>query len=120
MRVLWFAVQIRTWLDTDAAQFPETPILVTSEGVSRLELYKEGELIDTVHVMRYAREELNELLEEMGQKRDKTLTWEKINAAKSFDNMVNNWAAYNDITMTDEERLQKEVDEAAARASEDL
>ena len=51
--------QIRTWLDTDAAQFTKTPILVTSDGMSRLELFKNGELIDTVHVHRYHREELS-------------------------------------------------------------
>ena len=56
------------------------PILVASDGMSRLELFDNGELVDTVHVHRYSREDLNELLEEMGQVRDKSLTWEKINA----------------------------------------
>ena len=55
------------------------PILVASDGMSRLELFDNGELVDTVNVHRYGREELNELLEEMGQVRDKSLTWEKIN-----------------------------------------
>ena len=59
-------LQIRTWLDTDAAQFTQTPILVANDGMSRLELFKEGVLIDTVHVFRYTREQLNELLAEMG------------------------------------------------------
>ena len=57
-------------MDSDAAQFTQTPILVASEGMSRLELFDKGELIDTVNVHRYSREELNELLEEMGQYRD--------------------------------------------------
>ena len=48
--------------------------------MSRLELFEKGELVDTVHVHRYTREELNELLEEMGQYRDKSMSWEKINA----------------------------------------
>ena len=70
--------------------------------MSRLELFREGQLIDTVHVYRYKREELNALLVEMGQTRDMSLSWEKINAAKSFDNMLNNWGAYNDIIATPE------------------
>ena len=56
------------------------PILVASDGMSRLELFDNGELVDTVQVHRYSREDLNELLEEMGQVRDKSLSWEKINA----------------------------------------
>ena len=48
--------------------------------MSRLELFKDGALVDTVHVHRYSGEQLNALLEEMGQPRDKTLTWDKINA----------------------------------------
>ena len=83
------------------------PILVASDGMSRLELFDNGELVDTVNVHRYGREELNELLEEMGQVRDKSLTWEKINQMKNFDNMLNNWSAYHDITITDEERASE-------------
>ena len=66
--------------------------------MSRLELFENGELVDTVHVHRYKREQLNELMEEMGQYRDRTMTWEKINAQTKFDNMVNNWQAYSAIT----------------------
>ena len=40
----------------------------------------------------------------MGQYRDRDMTWEKINAQTKFDNMLNNWSAYHDITMTEEER----------------
>ena len=70
--------------------------------MSRLELFENGELIDTVNVHRYTREELNELMEEMGQYRDKNMTWEKINAQKNFDSMLNNWQAYSDIIETPE------------------
>mmetsp|Transcript_11262 Transcript_11262/g.14216 ORF Transcript_11262/g.14216 Transcript_11262/m.14216 type:complete len:146 (+) Transcript_11262:105-542(+) len=89
--------EIRSWLDSDAAQFTQTPILVASDGMSRLELFKEGVLIDTVHVYRYSKEQLNNLLVEMGQPRDKSMTWEKINAMQSFDRMLNNWGAYSEI-----------------------
>ena len=102
MPVLLF--QIRSWLDTDAAQFTQTPILVANDGMSRIELFKDGMLIDTVHVYRYKREELNELLVEMGQPRDLTQSWEKINAAQSFDKMLNNWGAYNEIIKDPEDK----------------
>lgn len=85
--------------------------------MSRLELFEKGELIDTVHVHRYSREQLNELLEEMGQYRDKDMTWEKINARSNFDNMLNNWSAYHDITITPEER---EAEEAAKAQQQEL
>ena len=75
--------------------------------MSRLELFQNGELIDTVNVHRYTREELNELMEEMGQYRDKTMTWEKINARKNFDNMLNNWDAFQEITETPEQRTAR-------------
>ena len=78
-------------MDTDAAQFTQMPILVASEGMSRIELFQEGELIDTVNVHRYGREELSDLLESMGQVRDRSMSWEKINSMSQFDNMINNW-----------------------------
>ena len=71
-------------------------------------------MVDTVHVYRYSREELNELLVEMGQPRDESISWEKINADKKFSNMMNNWKAYHDITISPEE---KEAEEAAAAAA---
>lgn len=76
--------------------------MVAAEGVTRLELFSKGELIDTVHVHRYTRVELNDLLVEMGQYRDENMTWEKVNAAKDFDNMVNNYSAYHDMTIPEE------------------
>mmetsp|Transcript_41881 Transcript_41881/g.55213 ORF Transcript_41881/g.55213 Transcript_41881/m.55213 type:complete len:156 (-) Transcript_41881:161-628(-) len=100
--------EIRSWLDSDAAQFTQTPILVASDGMSRLELFKEGVLIDTVHVYRYSKEQLNDLLVEMGQPRDKSMTWEKINAMQSFDKMLNNWGAYSEIIQTPEEKAATE------------
>ena len=76
--------------------------------MSRVELFDKGELIDTVHVHRYTRVELNALLEEMGQPRDQSMSWEKINAQKNFDNMMNNWSAYHEITISPEERAAEE------------
>ena len=89
--------------------------------MSRLELFKGGALVDTVHVFRYSVDQLNALLVEMGQPRDNELTWDKINARKDFDNMLNNWQAYHDITITDEERLAEEkMKNASGGMSEEL
>ena len=87
--------------------------MVTTEGQARLELYKDQELIDTVHVHRYHREELNELLEEMGQKRDKSLTWEKLRDVQEFDFLLKNWDSYHRITNTDEQNAEEDATKAA-------
>lgn len=99
------------------------PILVASDGMSRLELFENGELVDTVHVHRYGREELNELLEEMGQFRDKDLTWEKVNNMKKFDNMLNNWGAYHAITKSDDDKsaeAKNATDSASSETNDEL
>ena len=46
----------------------------------------------------------------MGQPRDESLSWEKLNAAKAFDSMLNNWDAYNEI-IKEEEPLKPISDE---------
>ena len=58
------------------------------------------------------REELNELLLEMGQPRDTKLSWEKINAQKDFDSMLNNWGAYHELTISDEQREAEKAQHA--------
>ena len=70
---------------------------MTSEGVPRFELFDEGVLVDSVNVQRFSNEEVNELLVEMGQKRDETLTWEGLKSASKFDKMVNNWDQYKEF-----------------------
>ena len=105
-----FVKQIRSWLDTDAAQFTSMPILVTNEGQARLELFKDQKLIDTVHIYRYSKDELNELLEEMGQVRDTKVSWDSIKSANQFDDMVNNWGAYNEIAVKSDERAKREAE----------
>ena len=89
------------------------PILVTSEGQARLELFNEGAHIDTVHIYRYSKDELNELLEEMGQERDLERSWDKIKSMQKFDSMVNNYNSYKDIADKSDEkaRLEREYDE---------
>ena len=61
---------MRAWLDSDAAQFSQTQILVASDGLPRIELFNEGKMVDTIPVPRYNREQMNALLEELGQPRN--------------------------------------------------
>ena len=96
---------MRTWLDSDAAQFSKTQILVAPDGYPRIELFYEKVLVDTVPVARYNREEMNALLEEMGQPRNRDLTWEKIKAEEKLADAfaTNNFSQYNEILKKDEE-----------------
>ena len=36
------------------------------------------------------------------------MTWEKLNTQRQFDDMLNNWQAYHDITITPEQREAEE------------
>ena len=53
-------------MDGNAAQFPETPILVASDGLPRIEFYLDDALIDTMMVHRFSAEGVTNLLVEMG------------------------------------------------------
>lgn len=55
--------------------------MVASDGLPRVELFKEGTLVDTVHVFRYSVDELNTFLtRDLGLPRNPTRTWKTINA----------------------------------------
>ena len=49
-------------------------------------------------MIKYGREELNELLEELGQPRDKSLTWEKLRTEAAFDSLLKNYDNYHRAT----------------------
>ena len=54
---------MRIFLDEYAAQFYQTPVLVASDGLPRLELYQDGFMIDTIAAYRFKATALVELLE---------------------------------------------------------
>ena len=70
---------------------------MTSEGVPRFELFDDGVLVDSFNVQRFSNDEVNELLLEMGQKKDETLSWDSLKSASKFDKMVNNWDQYKEF-----------------------
>ena len=54
-------------------------VLVASDGLPRLELFKDNVMVDLIHVQRYNADQLNLLLErDLGQTRDRERTWEKL------------------------------------------
>ena len=56
-------------------------VLVASDGLPRVELFKGSTLVDTIHVFRYTVDELNNLLErDLGIRRNRTRTWKSIKA----------------------------------------
>ena len=71
-------------MDDQAAQFPTTQILVASEGLPRLEFVKDGAVIDTMHVHKFSADGLTEVLEEMGQVRDTSRSWEGLQAEQEL------------------------------------
>ena len=98
-------IQIRNWLDTDAAQYSNTPILVASDGIPRIELFSGEKLVDTVEVAKYSKDDLNELLAEMGQVRNNDLTWDKIKSERTMSDAfaTKNFSAYNEILKKEKE-----------------
>ena len=78
------AFQIRVFLDGNSAQFPNTPILVASEGLPRIEFFRDEALIDTMYVEKFSAEALTDLLVEMGEERDVTRSWESLKAEREL------------------------------------
>ncbi len=76
-------------MDGNAAQFPDTPILVASDGLPRIEFYKQDVLIDTMMVHRFSAQGITDLLVEMGQKRDVNRSWKTIEAEKKLFDAFN-------------------------------
>ena len=63
-------------------------MLVASEGLPRIEFFRDEKLIDTMHVHKFSADGLTDLFVELGQKRDSSRTWERLRAeaelAKAF------------------------------------
>ena len=50
--------------------------MISGDGVSRLELFNEGKLVDTINIYRWEMPEIRILLSELGLERDESITWE--------------------------------------------
>ena len=68
---------IKRFLEVESAHYPELGVFIASEGEARFDLYEDKTKVDTIYVFRWSIEEIRRLLEELGLKRDETITWEK-------------------------------------------
>ena len=64
----------------ESAHYKDLDVLIANEGQSRIDLYNEGKVVDTIHVYRWTMEEVRILLEDLGLSRDETYTWAKRDA----------------------------------------
>ena len=75
-------------MEVESAHYPEMDTLVASEGQSRLDLYFEGKVVDTIHIYRWTMAEVRDLLASLGLKRDEKITYElkaaEMELAKAF------------------------------------
>ena len=70
-----YLFQMRTLLEEESAHYPKLETLISGDGVSRIELFNEGKLVDTINIYRWEMPEIRILLEELGLKRDESITW---------------------------------------------
>ena len=73
----------------EAAHYPEMDTLIANEGQSRLDLYLEGKVVDTIHIYRWTMPEVRDLLKSLGLKRDESITWEKKEAEMKLASVFN-------------------------------
>jgi hypothetical protein len=89
IKVDTYGGQIREFIDGDGANYETMQILVASDGLPRVELFKEGTLVDTVYVFRYSVPELNNFLtRDLGLPRNPTRTWKSINAEMELSKAI--------------------------------
>ena len=54
--------EIKQFLEVESAHYPEMSTLVASEGQSRLDLYNEGKVVDTIHIYKWDIQAIRDLL----------------------------------------------------------
>ena len=67
---------MRILLEKDSAHYKDLGVYVANEGKSRLELWNEGKIVDTIYIYRWSIGEVRKLLADLGLKRDESITWE--------------------------------------------
>ena len=76
---------MRQLLEVESANYPELETLIAAEGQSRIDLYNEGKVVDTIHIYRWDMPAVRKLLSDLGLKRDESITWEKKEAEQKMD-----------------------------------
>tara|TARA_B110000285_G_C14728972_1_gene425582 strand:+ start:98 stop:517 length:420 start_codon:yes stop_codon:yes gene_type:complete len=81
---------IRQFLEVESAHYRDLDVRVASDGMSRMQLYKTGKHVDTIHVYKYNLAEIRNLLEDLGLSRDEKLTWKTRDAEREMAEAFNN------------------------------
>ena len=68
---------MKQFLEVESAHYPELEVLIASEGQSRVDLMNQGKKVDTIHIYRWNIQQVRILLEQLGLKRDESVTWDK-------------------------------------------
>ena len=66
---------IRHFLEVESAHYKDLDVRVASDGMSRVQLYRTGKHVDTIHVYKYNIAEIRNLMADLGLARDEKLTW---------------------------------------------
>ena len=66
---------IRHFLEVESAHYKDLDVRVASDGMSRVQLYRTGKHVDTIHVYKYNIAEVRNLMADLGLERDEKLTW---------------------------------------------
>merc|ERR1719263_324868 len=87
--------EVRQFLEVESAHYRDLDVRVASDGVSRIQLYKTGKHVDTIHIYKYNLVEIRKLMTELGLTRDEKLTWKVRDAEREMAEAFNNpgWAA---------------------------
>ena len=88
---------MRQLLEVESAHYPELKPMISGDGVSRIELFNEGKLVDTINIYRWEMPEVRILLEELGLKRDESITWEQKKAEAKLEQAFMNPGKKGDL-----------------------
>merc|ERR1712166_303777 len=81
---------IRKFLEVESAHYKDLDVRVASDGMSRIQLYNKGKIVDTIHIYKYNLDEVRNLLADLGMQRDEKLTWKTRDAEREMAEAFNN------------------------------
>ena len=81
---------MKTFLEVESAHYRDLDVRVANDGMSRIQLYKTGKHVDTIHIYKFNIDEVRNLMTTLGLKRDEKITW------KTRDAEAEMAAAFND------------------------
>ena len=77
---------MRVFLEQESPKYKGLEVLVASEGQSRIDLYNEGKVVDTIHIYRWDIEEVLKLMKDLGLEREESQNWDRKKAESKLEN----------------------------------